>query len=122
MAASSVTGVSGVGSAEANNKGSERMHLSVDKLIGTRLVDGGKVSLSSGTPSTASVVFSSTLTSATGYFVVTTPIGSTSGGAVSLCVSNVSTTGFVVTGPNSSTASLNWALFYNPDSNSSGVA
>ena len=53
MAASSVTGV-GPGSADGYNKGSEHMSLGVDKLIGTRVVACGNVTLSGGA---ATVVF-----------------------------------------------------------------
>jgi hypothetical protein len=115
MAASSVTGV-GPGSADKVNKGSEHMHLAVDHLIGPRVVDCGNGSLTSGTPSTCNVPFSKTLSSASGYFAHVTPIGATSGSAIDLAVSAVSTTGFTVTGPNSSTATFNWILVLNPNS------
>lgn len=114
MAASSVTGV-GPGSADGLNKGSSHMTLDGQKLIGPRLVNCGSASLTSGTPSQATVPFTKTLTSATGYYAHATPVGATSGSAVDLAVSAVSTTGFVVTGPNSSTATFNWSLVYNPD-------
>lgn len=111
MAASSVTGV-GQGSADGRNKGSEHMTLAVNKLIGPRLVSCGAVVLGGGTPSSGAVTFTQTLTSATGYFVVATPVGSTTG---AVNVSAVATTGFVVTGANGSSATVNWALVYNPN-------
>lgn len=111
MAASSVTGV-GQGSADGRNKGNEHMSLSVNKLIGPRLVSCGQVVLSGGTPSSGLVTFTQSLTSATGYFVVATPQGATTG---ALNVSAVSTTGFAITGANGSSATCNWSLVYNPD-------
>lgn len=111
MAAASVTGV-GPGSADGRNKGSEHMSLAVNKLIGPRLVSCGSVVLGGGTPSSGAVTFTQTLTSATGYFVVATPVGSTTG---AVNVSTVATTGFVITGANGSSATVNWALVYNPD-------
>jgi hypothetical protein len=66
MAASSVTGV-GPGSADGLNKGSEHMSLAVEKLIGTKIVAAGNVTLSSGA---ATVVFPQPLSgSKTGYLV-----------------------------------------------------
>src|SRR4051812_28205002 len=112
MAASSVTGT-GPGSADKLNKGSEHMHLGVEHLIGPRVVDCGQAALTSGTPSTANVPFTKTLTSATGYYAHVTPVGSTSGSTVDMAVSQVSTTGFTVTGPNSSSATFNWLLVLN---------
>ena len=111
MPASSVTGV-GSGSADKKNKGSEHMTLGVDHLIGARVVDAGTVVLSSGIPSTGSVRFGTDLTSATGYFVQLTPVGATSGiAAGGVATSVVNTTGFVVTGANSVTTTVNWVLF-----------
>jgi len=53
MTASTVTG-RGIGSADGNNKGSERMTLGVDHLIGTRIVLSGTITLSdSGSGSVA---------------------------------------------------------------------
>lgn len=64
MAASSVTGV-GQGSAEGQNKGTERMTLSIDKLIGSHIVAAGRATLSSGA---ATVTFPKPLSgSNTGY-------------------------------------------------------
>lgn len=114
MAASSVTGV-GPGSADKVNKGSEHMHLGVDHLIGPRMVDAGQASLTSGTPSTCNVPFTKALASATGYFAFTQPVGTTSGTASDLSVTNVATTGFTVTGPNSVTTTFNWQLVYSPN-------
>ncbi len=48
MGASSVTGVSGAGSAEPMG-GSERMGLNINKLIGPKIVYAGSVSTGSGT-------------------------------------------------------------------------
>lgn len=71
MAASSVTGV-GQGSAEGNNKGSEHMSLGVEKLIGTRVVATGTVTLSGGA---GTVVFPQPLSgSKTGYLVFCTTV------------------------------------------------
>lgn len=114
MAASSVT-CTGQGSADKVNKGGEHRTLAVEKLIGPRMVSCGNVTLNSGTPSTGSVVFSQPLTSVTGYFVLLTPVGTTSGAGIGVAASTLATTGFVVTGPNSSTATVNWSLVYNPD-------
>ncbi len=114
MAASSVTGV-GPGSADRVNKGSEHMHLGVDHLIGPRMVDAGQASLTSGTPSTCNIPFTKVLTSATGYYAFAQPVGTTSGSAVDLSVSQVATTGFTVTGGNSSTQTFNWQLVYSPN-------
>jgi len=115
MAASSVTGI-GQGSADRVNKGSQHMHLGVDHLIGPRLVDAGQASLVSGTPSQVNVPFTQPLASAVGYYADVNAVGTTSGaGAVGLAVSQVSTTGFTVTGPNTSTQTFNWFLVYSPD-------
>lgn len=111
MAASSVTGV-GQGSADGRNKGSEHTSMSVTKLIGPRLVSCGQVVLGGGTPSTGAVTFTQSLSSATGYFATATVQGSSTG---AVAVSAVSTTGFVVTGANGSSATVNWALVYNPN-------
>lgn len=116
MAASSVTGV-GQGSADRSNKGSEHMHLGVDHLIGPRVIDAGQASLTSGTPSTKNVPFTKALADATGYYAFVQPVGTTSGAAADLTVSNVSTTGFTVTGPNSSTQTFNWSIVYSPNGN-----
>lgn len=111
MGASSVTGV-GQGSADKHNKGSEHTTLSVDHLIGPRVVDMGSVVLATGTPSTATVKFGTALSSATGYYVMAVPVGATSGiAAAGVAVSVVNTTGFVVTGGNSVTTTINWTLF-----------
>lgn len=111
MGASSVTGV-GQGSADKRNKGSEHMTLGVEKLIGARVVDAGSVVLASGTPSTATVRFAADLASATGYFVHATPVGATSGiAAAGVATSVVNTTGFVLTGGNNVTTTINWMLF-----------
>lgn len=120
MAASSVTGV-GQGSASRVNKGSEHMHLGVDHLIGPRVVDCGQASLTSGSPSTCSVPFTRTLTSATGYYAHVTPVGATTGAASDLAVSAVSTTGFTVTGPNSVTTTFNWLLVLNATGGAVGM-
>lgn len=114
MAASSVTGV-GQGAAGSGNKGSDHMRLDVNNLVGPRLVDCGQATLTSGTPSTCNVPFTKTLSSATGYYAHVVAVGATSGSAVDLAVSQVATTGFTVTGPNSSTATFNWSIVYNPN-------
>lgn len=111
MAASSVTGV-GAGSALKKQKGSEHMTLGVDKLIGPHVVSAGSVALTSGTPSTATVTFPQALSSATGHYVQLTPVGATSGiAAGGVAASAVATTGFVITGPNSVTTTVNWVVF-----------
>ena len=58
MTASTVTG-RGIGSADGNNKGSERMTLGVDHLIGTRIVLSGQVQIEDG--GTGSVAFGQSL-------------------------------------------------------------
>jgi hypothetical protein len=111
MGAYSVTGV-GQGSADKHNKGSEHMTLGVDHLIGPRVVDMGAVALATGTPSTATVRFAADLSSATGYYVQAVPVGATSGiAAAGVAVSAVNTTGFVLTGGNNVTTTINWVLF-----------
>lgn len=115
MSASSVTGI-GQG-AVAQNKGSERMTFGSNHIVGVRLVDVGQASLTSGTPSTCNVPFTHTLTSATGYYAFVQPVGATSGSASDLSVSNVSTTGFTVTGPNSVSTTFNWQLVFNGTGN-----
>lgn len=55
MGATSVTGVSGAGSVEGIQRGSEHMSLGVEKLIGPRVVAGGSATLSGG--GTVTVVF-----------------------------------------------------------------
>jgi hypothetical protein len=103
----------GQGSADKKNKGSEHMTLGVDHLIGPRVVDAGSVALASGTPSTATVAFAGTLASASGYYIQATPVGATSGIATAgVAVSTVvNTTGFVLTGGNNVTTTINWVLF-----------
>ena len=66
MPASSVTGI-GAGSAEGQNKGSERMTLGVQKLIGTRVVAAGRVVLASGV---ATVTFKTPLTGDKANYIV----------------------------------------------------
>ena len=48
MGATSVTGVSGPGSVEGIQKGSERMSLGVNHLIGPRVVAAGSIALGGG--------------------------------------------------------------------------
>jgi hypothetical protein len=111
MSASSVTGV-GQGSADKKNKGSEHTTLAVDHLIGPRVVDAGSIALAPGTPSTGSVSFGTALTSATGYFVLATPVGATATIAGSgVATSAVATTGFTLTGPTNVSTTINWILF-----------
>lgn len=114
MAASSVTGVynNGAGAVDGNNKGSERSSLSVAKLIGPRVVQSGSVALTSGTPSTATVVFAQTLSgSATDYVVIAVPVGATAAiAAAGVAVSGLTTAQFVLTGPNTVTTTINWML------------
>jgi hypothetical protein len=99
MTAASVSGV-GSGGAEGSQKGSSRMTLGVDHLIGTRVVKSGSVALTSGTPSTATVVFESTLSgAATDYMVIACPVGATAAiAAAGVAVSGLTTSQFVLTG------------------------
>ena len=67
MGASSVTGV-GQGSCDKKgHKGSEHLFVGVEKLIGTRIVFSGKVTLSGGT---ASVVFPQELAGVNADYIV----------------------------------------------------
>lgn len=69
MAASSVTGLhkNGVGSAEGSNKGSERMTLGTDHLIGVRVVAAGTATLADGA---ATVTFPKPLESSESDYIV----------------------------------------------------
>ena len=69
MAATSVTGLhkDGAGSAEPHNKGSERMTLGVDHLIGPRVVMAGEVALVAGA---ATVTFPQSLDESESEYVV----------------------------------------------------
>lgn len=111
MTATSTQGV-GNGSAEGRQKGSERMTLGKDKIIGTHVVMAGSVALTSGTPSTATVVFPETLSgSASDYMVLAVPVGATAAiAAAGVAVSGLTTAQFVLTGPNSVTTTINWML------------
>jgi hypothetical protein len=111
MSASSVTGT-GLGSADGKNKGSDHMSLGVGKLIGTRIVASGSVALTSGTPSTATVTFEATLPGVAGdYIVMAVPVGNTAViAAAGVAVSALSTTSFVLTGPNTVSTTIYWAV------------
>lgn len=111
MTAASVSGV-GAGSAEGRQKGNARMTLGVEKLVGTRIVQSGSVALTSGTPSTATVTFAETLSGvAADYMVIATPVGATAAiAAGGVAVSGLTTSLFVLTGPNSVTTTMNWVL------------
>lgn len=93
MGAYSVTGV-GQGSADkAGQRGSEHQFLGVEKLIGTRIVLAGTVTLSTGT---ASVVFPQALSgSASDYIVLT------QGDANHSYPSSLTTSGFTANGTGS---------------------
>lgn len=67
MGASSVTGVSGPGSVMGKQKGSDHMSLGVDKLVGTRVVAAGRVTLASGV---ATVTFPKPLSGSQSNYVV----------------------------------------------------
>lgn len=111
MAASSTQGT-GQGSVGANNKGSDRASLAVEKLIGARVVKAGSATLVSASPSTAAVVFDVALSGVVGdYIVITTPVGATAaiaaGGAA---ISSFTTAGFTITGPNTVTTVIQWLV------------
>lgn len=110
MAASSVTGT-GVGSAEGHNKGTARMTLGSDHLIGPRVVMAGSVALTSGTPSQATVTFPQALSTVTGHYVMAVPVGATAAiAAAGVAVSSFTTSGFVLTGPNSVSTTMYWMV------------
>lgn len=89
MGASSVTGV-GQGSADKKGqKGSEHMFLGVEKLIGTRIVYSGRVTLSGGT---ATVTFPQELPGEDADYIVLANATAHAYG------SSLTTTGFTVTG------------------------
>lgn len=97
MSAASVTGV-GQGSAmKLGTKGSEESFLGVEKLLGTRIVFSGTVTLSSGT---ATVTFPNTLPgSASDYIVIS------GGSAAHSYASSVAVTGFTMNGTGSQVVS-----------------
>lgn len=97
MGASSVTGV-GQGSADKKgHKGSEHLFVGVEKLIGTRIVFAGSVTLSSGT---ATVVFAKTLPGVAADYIVLS-----GGSANHSYASSVATTGFTMNGTSSQVVS-----------------
>ena len=94
MGASSVTGV-GQGSADKKgHKGSEHLFVGVEKLIGTRIVYSGTVTLSSGT---ATVVFPKELPGVDAdYIVIATAIAHA-------YASDLTTEGFTMNGTGTQT-------------------
>jgi len=86
MAATSVTGLhkDGAGAAEPHNKGSERMTLGVDHLIGVRVVAAGEIALVGGA---ATVTFPQPLANSEAEYVVLL----TNNGAVNDCTVGVKT-------------------------------
>lgn len=96
----SVSSVSGVGQGSADKKGhrgSEHLFVGVEKLVGTRIVHSGSVTLSSGT---ATVTFPTTLPgSASDYIVIS------GGSAAYSYASSVATTGFTMNGTGSQVVS-----------------
>jgi len=107
MGATSVTGVSGPGSAEGKQKGSERMTLGVSKLIGPKVVVAGSITLS-GT--TGTVLFAAPIGSVSDYTVLLTS-NSNNFSYVSTGLTAVSSSNdwrFVITG--GSGATVNYAV------------
>lgn len=97
MGASSVTGV-GQGSADKKgHKGSEHLFVGVEKLIGTRIVYSGTVTLDSGT---ATVVFGKELPGVDADYIVIA-----NGGAAHAYATLVTTEGFTMNGTGSQTIS-----------------
>lgn len=97
MGATSVTGVSGVGSAAGNQKGSEHMSLGVSKLIGPKVSAAGSVTCS-GT--TGAVVIPALTGSVSDYVIILTSNSATAA-YVSTALAEVDDTGdwsFTVTG------------------------
>ena len=111
MTATSVTGI-GQGSSDGKNKGSQRMTLGVDHLIGPRVVHTGKAAMFSGSPSTAVVTFPQPLESGFTYTAVISPIVTTSGSAPagSFAVYNLNVNNFTIVGPNLSAQEVYWVV------------
>lgn len=97
MGATSVSGVSGVGSAAGNSKGSSNMSLGVAKLIGPRVVAAGTVAVVAGSGATVTFTVSSGAIAA----VTATPAAAGSGypasSTIYLNVTGGSGTGGIVT-------------------------
>lgn len=108
MGATSVTGV-GVGSAEGMNKGSSRMTLGVDHLIGPRVVNAGLVTM---TASTKDVDFE-TLSGVVGDYSVQL----TASNGTAVYVTSFTVDGFTINGASGQT--IYWAVFKNGLSGSS---
>lgn len=75
MGATSVTGVSGAGSVDGSQKGSEHMSLGVSKLVGARVAYAGSATIGGG--GTVAVDFPTLSGVAADYIVVATDTHST---------------------------------------------
>lgn len=107
MAASSVTGV-GPGSADGLNKGSEHMTMGVEKLIGTRVVATGTVTLDSGA---ATVVFPQPLSgSKTGYLVFCTTVNASNYSRPNVLSDNGAGNFYQFTVAGTTTNVVNWVV------------
>ena len=96
MAIMSSTGTGRGAASKGLTKGSAEQSISVEKLFGTRVVLGGRVTLSSGA---ATVAFPTTLPGvATDYIVVASVMGSS---ASAVAINSFATTGFAVVGTGS---------------------
>jgi hypothetical protein len=107
MGATSVTGVSGAGSASGNQKGSEHMSLGINKLIGPKIATAGKVTLSG----TTGVVYIPKLVGSVSDYVVILTATTNTHVYVSSELATVSSTDdwtFTVTG--GSGAVVNWCV------------
>ena len=102
MGATSVTGV-GNGSADGLNKGSSRMTLGVDHLVGPRVVDAGVVTMSASTYG----VELPTLSGVVGNYSVQL----TASNGTAVYVTSFTTAGFTINGASGQT--IYWAVFRN---------
>lgn len=105
MGATSVTGVSGVGTSAGNSKGSPHMSLSVNKLIGAHIVAAGKGTC---TGTTLSVEIPTLAGAVTDYVVLLTPTTSTVAYVSTALVAGANSWSFVATA--SSSAVVHWAI------------
>ena len=104
MGATSVTGV-GTGSASGSNKGSDRMTIGAEKVIGPRVVYAGSVTTDSS--GDATVKLPELSGSASDYVAIVTETGVSAAGAcaVSLAIGSGVTT-LTVKGPNSTACNV----------------
>ena len=107
MGATSVTGVSGPGTASGFTRGSEHMSLVVTKLIGPKVVMAGNITL---TGTTGTVQFPAPVGATTDYVVMLTANSSTLPyvSTALATVANTSDWSFIVTGGNN--AVVNWCV------------